>query len=87
MYVCAGAYPAIRDMGIARDQRRIMYIHVWTYMSMACKGVVSLISHVVISRITKISYKDILLLAPSSKIPSQVSEPKKLLVFMLAFML
>lgn len=56
-------------------------------MSMVCKGVVSLISHVVISRITKSSYKDILLLAPSSKIPSQVSGPKKLLVFMLAFML
>lgn len=54
---------------------------------MACKGVVSLISHVVISRITESSYKDLLLLAPSSKIPSQVSEPKKLLVFMLAFML
>lgn len=82
--MCGGQVPptpAIRDMGIARDQRRIMYIHVCAYKCGQQRVAV------VVSRITKSSYKDILLLAPSSKIPSQVSEPKKLLVFMLAFML
>lgn len=62
-------------------QRRIMYIHVCAYKYGQQRVAV------VVSRITKSSYKDILLLAPSSKIPSQVSGPKKLLVFMLAFML